>query len=170
MIRRTALSLLLVMGPLALGAVGCGEEPPNTPPPAPPTPPPPPPVAQPYTPLPEYITIRDRIEFETDSAVLLPQSYPIIDDVVVVLKENPQIHVVEIQGHTDTDGDPKENLLLSENRARSVMAYIVSRGIDARRLTVRGFGDRIPVRPNDSEPNKLQNRRVEFRIVKQGPT
>jgi OOP family OmpA-OmpF porin len=151
---------------LALLAVpGCkAEAKVNTPPP----PPPPPPVAAPApAPLPDYITVRERIEFETDSAVLLAQSLPILDEVIQVMRDNPQITLVEIGGHTDTTGDPDANLLLSEQRAQSVKAYFISKGIAENRMRVRGFGQTVPVQSNDTPDGRLQNRRVEFRIVKQ---
>jgi outer membrane protein OmpA-like peptidoglycan-associated protein len=134
------------------------------------TPPPPPatvPTPAPAVPLPDYITVRERIEFETDSAVLLATSLPILDEVIQVMKDNPQITLVEIGGHTDTTGDADANLLLSEQRAQSVKAYFISKGIAEQRMRVRGFGQTVPVASNDTPDGRLQNRRVEFRIVKQ---
>ena len=116
----------------------------------------------------EMIKISDRIQFETGNAVLLPASYPVLNQVVKVMNDNPHIQVVQIEGHTDTVGDEKENLLLSQQRAESVRAYLISQGIDGNRLTARGFGQRVPVVGNDSEMGRLQNRRVEFRIIEQG--
>ena len=116
----------------------------------------------------EMIKISDRIQFETGNAVLLPASYPVLNQVVKVMNDNPHIQVVQIEGHTDTVGDEKENLLLSQQRAESVRAYLISQGIDGNRLTARGFGQRVPVVSNDSEVGRLQNRRVEFRIIEQG--
>ena len=133
----------------------------------PPPDPPPPPAAPPPAPLPDYITISDRIQFETGNAVLLPQSYPILNEVVEVLKKNPQITLIEIGGHTDSVGDEHENLLLSQQRAESVRTYLVSQGIAFNRMRAMGYGERVPVASNDDEHGRLQNRRVEFRIVKQ---
>jgi OOP family OmpA-OmpF porin len=153
---------------LAATLAGCSEEPPPQPPPPPaPVPPPPPPAPAPR--LPEYITVTERIEFETDKDILLEHSKVILtNQVVSVLKANPQIRLVEIGGHTDSTGDPDYNLLLSENRAKSVMAYLISQGIEPSRLRVRGYGDTIPVQKNTTEAGKQENRRVEFRIVEQG--
>lgn len=117
----------------------------------------------------EYITITDRIEFETDSAVLLPISFPVLDlQVAEVLKKNPHILKVEIQGHTDSTGNDNENLVLSENRAKSCMVYLISKGITVGRLSARGFGARVPVATNDTPEGREKNRRVEFRIAEQG--
>ncbi len=136
-----------------------------------PPPPPPQPVAVPPPPAPRmaFITISDRIQFETGNAVLLPTSLPILNQVVKVMTDNPQILLVQIEGHTDNVGDEKENLLLSQQRAESVRAYLLSQGIAADRLRAMGFGERIPVVGNDTEVGRLQNRRVEFRIIKQAP-
>jgi OmpA-OmpF porin, OOP family len=148
--------------PLALGTA-CSK----------PAPPPPPPQPQPVVvqpapaPLPQYITIRDRIEFETNKAILLPQSFPVLDDVVDQLKRNPQITLVEIGGHTDSVGNKEDNLRLSQERCEAVRVYLVSRGIELARLRAVGHGDQVPVATNDNEEGRFKNRRVEFRIVNQ---
>ena len=141
-----------------------------------PAPPPPPPQPQPVVvqpapaPLPQYITIKDRIEFETNKAILLPQSFPVLDDVVDQLKRNPQITSVEIGGHTDSVGNKEDNLRLSQERAESVRVYLVSKGVELARLRAMGYGDKVPVATNDNEEGRFKNRRVEFRIVEQGGT
>ena len=144
--------------------IGCSAEIKTTEPPPPPTQPPPPP---PPAPLPQTITIRDRIEFETDKAILLPQSLPILDDVVDVMKKNPQIQLIEIGGHTDNVGDDNANELLSQQRAESVRTYIASKGVEMARMLARGYGERVPIADNATEEGRLKNRRVEFRIMKQ---
>ena len=117
----------------------------------------------------QEITVSERIQFETDKAVLLPQSKVVLGEVVRVLQQNPQIRLVEIGGHTDSTGDSGKNLLLSDQRAHSVRDFLISQGVDGNRLRARGYGDRVPVANNETEQGKLQNRRVEFRIVEQGP-
>jgi OmpA-OmpF porin, OOP family len=155
-------------GLLLLFVVGCEAKveikspPPPPPAPAPPPPPPPPPKI-------DYITVSERIQFETDSAILLAQSQVVLGEVVRVLKDNPHIKLVEIGGHTDSTGDSSKNLLLSQDRAESVRAYLMSQGIDGNRMRARGFGDRVPVATNSTPQGREQNRRVEFRIVDQGP-
>jgi len=152
---------------LLLAMAGCHAEATVGPPPPPPPPPAPLPPPPPPAPAPEYITINDRIEFETGNAVLLPQSFPVLDQVVKILTDRPYIQLVEIQGHTDDTGDQGRNLLLSEQRAQSVRVYLISKGIAAERLRVRGFGARVPVADNNSPAGREKNRRVEFRIVTQ---
>lgn len=152
---------------LALAAAtGCHAEAtvttqPTAPPPTQAAPPPPP------APLPQMITIRDRIEFETDKAILLPQSLPILDEVVDVMKKNPQIQLIEVGGHTDNVGDDTANELLSQQRAESVRTYLASKGVEMARMLARGYGERVPIADNSTEEGRLKNRRVEFRIMKQ---
>ena len=145
----------------------CGADPPTTPPPPPPAAPAPVVVA-PAPRLPDYITVSERIQFETNKAILKDFSKIILNEVVRTMKENPQIMMVEVGGHTDSDGDDDSNLMLSENRSKSVIAYLISQGIGPHRLKARGFGETVPVAPNDTVAGKAANRRVEFRIVDQG--
>jgi len=111
------------------------------------------------------IVINERIEFETDKAVLLPESAPIVDAVAKLLEEHPEVTVLEVGGHTDELGDASKNNTLSLNRARAVVAAILQRGIVASRVVARGYG---PSRPlvKEKTPEALQkNRRVEFKIL-----
>lgn len=157
------LLMAAVAGCKAKAQVNVGpEQPPPPPPPPAPTPAPAP------APAPQYITISDRIEFETGNAVLLPKSWPILDQVADTLAKGPHIQLVEIQGHTDDTGDAGKNLLLSEDRAKSVRAYLISKGTAAPRLSVRGFGATVPLGTNATPEGREKNRRVEFRIVNQG--
>jgi OOP family OmpA-OmpF porin len=137
-----------------------GEAPPPVVTPTEPEPPPPP-----EEPTPELIELRDKIQFETDSAVLLPQSKTVLDDVVKNLQDHPEITKVRIEGHTDSTSTPEHNQTLSEQRAASVKTYLVSKGIAPGRLTTQGFGQDKPVGDNDTEDGRFQNRRVEFHIV-----
>ena len=147
----------------------CSAEPPTTPPPGPPQQPAPTPVAPtPLPRLPDYITVSQRIQFETNKAILKDFSKVTLLEVVKVMKENPQIKMVEVGGHTDSDGTDDDNLILSEDRAKAVVAYLISQTIEPHRLKARGFGETVPVQPNDTVEGKAQNRRVEFRIVDQG--
>ncbi|MFN3343494.1 MAG: OmpA family protein, partial [Flavobacteriales bacterium] len=108
-------------------------------------------------------TIKD-ILFASNSYELSAASKFVIDQFIVFLKENPNIKIA-IHGHTDDRGVPAENLKLSDNRAKAVMDYIVSKGVAANRLSAQGFGQNKPKAPNTSEENRRQNRRTEFVIV-----
>jgi outer membrane protein OmpA-like peptidoglycan-associated protein len=154
---------------LVVAAFGCRAQASVTTEPAPPPPPPPATVAQPAPepPLPDYITIREQIQFETNKAVLLPQSFPILDEVAKVMIDNPRIELIEIGGHTDGDGDENDNLLLSQARCETVRSYLVTKGVALSRMLARGYGERVPLADNSTEEGKFRNRRVEFRIMKQ---
>jgi OOP family OmpA-OmpF porin len=137
-----------------------GEAPPPT---ATPTEPAPAPTVEPKE---EVIELRDKVQFETDSAVLLPQSKTVLDEVVTNLKEHPEILKVRIEGHTDSTSTPEHNQTLSEERAASVKTYLVSKGIAGDRLTTKGFGQDKAIGDNNTEDGRFQNRRVEFHIEK----
>lgn len=102
--------------------------------------------------------------FETAKYDLKPESKAELDKLVAFLKSNTTIKG-ELSGHTDNVGDKKMNLTLSQNRAKSVYDYLVTAGIDAKRLTYKGYGDTRPKVKNDSDINRAMNRRTEFKIL-----
>lgn len=105
------------------------------------------------------------INFETAKAVILPESYPILDEAAKILKENPTIRV-EIGGHTDSRGSASYNQKLSQERAEAVRLYLIqNHSIESNRLLAKGYGESQPVAPNDTEENMAKNRRVEFTIL-----
>jgi outer membrane protein OmpA-like peptidoglycan-associated protein/tetratricopeptide (TPR) repeat protein len=103
------------------------------------------------------------INFATNSSTLTPESKSIIDGFIEFLIENPHVKV-EIQGHTDDVGNDKDNLILSDNRARSVYEYLIENGIIPARLSYKGYGESKPLVPNTSEENRAKNRRTVFVI------
>ncbi len=107
------------------------------------------------------IRITQQIHFEFNKAVIRPESFPILDAVVQVLKDNPKI-TLEVQGHTDNVGGVAYNLKLSSARADSVRKYLVSHGTDSSRLVSKGYGLSQPIVPNTSAANRALNRRVQF--------
>jgi OOP family OmpA-OmpF porin len=109
----------------------------------------------------ETLSRTGNIYFRTASARLQDDSYPLLKTVVDIVRRCPQLKVV-IAGYTDSDGLPDSNRVLSEARARSVMDHLIAAGIDARQLTVVGYGEERPVAPNDTAYNKSLNRRIEF--------
>jgi len=106
----------------------------------------------------------EEILFETDSYILSSDSKFILDQFVKFLNENPGV-TVTIQGHTDDLGDNTHNKELSASRAKSVMDYLISKGIKAARLKSAGFGEDKPKVPNSSSENRAQNRRTDFLIT-----
>lgn len=105
--------------------------------------------------------VLNNVYFEQGSFIMQKESYTELDKIVTILKANPQTKI-EIDGHTDNTGDPRLNLALSENRAKVILNYLVSKRIEEARLQFKGYGGTKPVAPNDSEENKKKNRRVEI--------
>lgn len=106
------------------------------------------------------------INFEVAKSDLLPESYPIIDQVARILTDNPSVKI-EVQGHTDSDGSSSYNQRLSEARANSVRDYLINyQGISPDRLLARGYGEgRLMISPERNRDDKRMNRRVEFHII-----
>lgn len=101
------------------------------------------------------------INFDVDQASIKPESMGTLNMIVSVLKDNPEIKF-QVGGHTDNSGTPAHNLTLSQQRADAVKAQLISMGIDAARLSTKGFGDTKPISDNVTIEGKANNRRVEF--------
>lgn len=96
--------------------------------------------------------------------MLTKDSYDALDEVVRIMKED-KTYKLKITGHTDNVGTPEHNMKLSKDRAQAVENYLESKGLDADRFIVIGFGQTRPVASNDTKAGKAKNRRVEFTIV-----
>jgi outer membrane protein OmpA-like peptidoglycan-associated protein len=105
-----------------------------------------------------------RIQFKYKSAALSKKSKIVLDGIVKILKENPELQVL-IEGYTSSDGNPRNHLRLSLERAESVKEYLVLNGIKAKRLKAAGFGDENPLNKNKTEAERAINRRVELKIT-----
>jgi OmpA-OmpF porin, OOP family len=112
------------------------------------------------------LEILDKIYFETAKAIIKPISFPILDAVAATLKGNPQILLVEVQGHADERGDDDYNMRLTEDRAAAVKTYLTEHGVEADRLQSHGYGETKPVCPQHNESCWSKNRRVEFIILR----
>jgi OmpA-OmpF porin, OOP family len=108
--------------------------------------------------------ILEDVNYETGKAVLKPESYPALDELVALLVRKDDERI-EIGGHTDNVGKPDKNKLLSMERAKSVMAYVISKGIDPNRLVAKGYGQTVPIASNKTAAGKAQNRRTEVKIL-----
>jgi len=129
--------------------------------------PPPPPALVEATTTGAQIDVPGTIEFDRDKASMhhtLPGTQDTLDNVRKILVANPQITKLRIEGHTDSDGLETANQSLSERRAQLVLKWLVSKGIDEKRLVAVGCAAKDPLVPNTSEPNKQKNRRTEFDI------
>jgi outer membrane protein OmpA-like peptidoglycan-associated protein len=102
--------------------------------------------------------------YEVDSFTLKIVSEAELNKVVKFLQQNPHIKI-EISGHTDNTGNPDYNQVLSENRAKTVTAYLIASAIDAGRIVSKGYGMNMPVASNDTEEGRAQNRRTELKII-----
>jgi outer membrane protein OmpA-like peptidoglycan-associated protein len=140
-------------------------------PPKPPEPPkeepPPPPKPKRVEVTADKIVIHEKIQFDLNKATIKSDSHELLGEIVDVFKENPHIKKVSIEGHTDDQGADAYNKKLSDQRAKSVLDYLVEKGIDAGRLTSKGFGETKPIATNDTPEGQEQNRRVEFIITEQ---
>jgi outer membrane protein OmpA-like peptidoglycan-associated protein len=104
------------------------------------------------------------VRFITATATLLDESKPILDEIADILLNNPNIKV-KIAGYTDSDGNEKTNLILSQYRADTVREYLIKKGVNPNNLKAIGYGEAKPLVENNSEENKQINRRVEFIIL-----
>ena len=104
------------------------------------------------------------IHFPFNSSELEAGAKAVVDQLLDFLNENPTINI-QVQGHTDNIGNDASNLALSENRAESVYRYLIEKGIEAKRLTYKGFGKSMPVASNDTEAGRAENRRTVFVIT-----
>ncbi|MFZ5889452.1 MAG: OmpA family protein [Myxococcota bacterium] len=112
------------------------------------------------------IEIAEQVQFETGTAVIKPESDRILSAVLKVLRDHPELELIRVEGHTDDRGTPELNRRLSQERATSVVSWLVSHGIVAARLVAKGYGPDRPIDENTSEAGRARNRRVEFRILR----
>jgi outer membrane protein OmpA-like peptidoglycan-associated protein len=110
------------------------------------------------------VNLPDGVTFDVGSATLNPTFRTTLDKVAESLIQYPN-SLVDVYGHTDSTGSDAFNQTLSENRARTVMNYLMSRGVPAARLKSQGFGETMPVASNDTPEGRAKNRRVEIKIV-----
>ena len=152
------------------------------PPPPPPAPEPPPPPPAPTPPPPEpvkaigrvnvtdsKIEIKEQIQFEQGKSVIRNESFALMDEIAKAIKDNDKIKKVLVEGHTSADGDAAVNMRLSDERAKSVMKGLIERGVDAKRLSAKGFGITKPIGDNSDPAGRVKNRRVEFTITDPAP-
>jgi outer membrane protein OmpA-like peptidoglycan-associated protein len=113
----------------------------------------------------DQLQILDQVKFVTGSAKLSPASNKLLDNIARVMLAHLEIWKVKIEGHTDNVGNPEKNRKLSQDRAASVVAYLVKKGVAPERLEAIGHGDTQPIEDNSTAKGRAQNRRVEFNIV-----
>ena len=114
------------------------------------------------------IAIKHQVQFVVNNAQILPESYGLLAEVADLIARTPALKRLEVQGHTDNAGAPDYNQTLSDNRAKAVRQWLLDHGIDANRLTAKGYGETKPLVPNLTATMKGKNRRVQF-IITDGP-
>ncbi|MCO4748196.1 MAG: OmpA family protein [Proteobacteria bacterium] len=117
----------------------------------------------------DAIRITDKIYFDSGRATIKSRSNDLLDEIAEIFINNKQISKVEIAGHTDSQGGDDSNLALSQARAEAVLAYLTEKGVEAGRLTAKGYGETKPIADNKRSSGRAQNRRVEFTILEQTP-
>jgi outer membrane protein OmpA-like peptidoglycan-associated protein len=123
----------------------------------------------------DKIELNEQIFFDSGKATIKAVSFGTLDQVATVLNTTPRILRIRVEGHTDDVGDDKKNLQLSKDRAASVMAYLVKKGIDPARLSSEGYGEDSPLidpkglKKKDLNDARAQNRRVEIKILELAP-
>ena len=141
-------------------------------------PPPPPPKPKVVVERPKRVEVQDnrivineKIQFDFNKATIKPESDSLMQEIINVIKENPHIKKLAIEGHTSSEGSDKYNLKLSDKRAKAVMDYLVKKGELAKEMfTAKGFGEGKPIAEESTEEGKEKNRRVEFNITEQDVT
>jgi len=117
------------------------------------------------------ILIQGKVVFDTGKATIRPESDSLMQEIIKVIKENPHIKKIAIEGHTSSEGSDKHNMKLSDKRAKAVMDYLVTKGgLDKAMFTAKGFGESKQISDESTEEGKEKNRRVEFNITEQDIT
>jgi len=113
---------------------------------------------------PNTTMILRNVFFDVDKATLRPESVQELNKLVETLNNNPNLKI-QLSGHTDSDGNDDHNMVLSDNRAKAVVDYLIKKGIKADRLTWKGYGETQPIQPNDTAEHKQDNRRTEVKVL-----
>lgn len=108
--------------------------------------------------------VLENVTFETGKADLKPESFVVLDELVEYLKRKSDERI-EVGGHTDNVGKADANIVLSQNRANTVRAYLLMKGIDSERVTARGYGMTEPIAENTTAEGRQMNRRTEVKIL-----
>jgi len=115
------------------------------------------------------LEILETVFFRSGKAVIESRSFPLLNNVVEVLKAHPEILKLNIEGHTDSQGNDLANKKLSQRRAEAVRVYLIGQGLEEARLSAQGYGEERPIESNQSAKGRAANRRVEFMIPEEAP-
>lgn len=109
-----------------------------------------------------------RVYFAPKKADIPKEAKALLKEIVVVLKEHPEIERVLIEGHSDSQGSAKQKQKISEERARVVADFLIAQGVEPSRLVPVGYGDDCPIADNKTKEGREKNRRVELRVLEEG--
>ncbi len=115
--------------------------------------------------LPKTYTLKD-VRFDTNRATLKPESYKSLNELAEFMLLKKSL-IIELAGHTDSEGEEEANQILSQKRAEAVRNYLIKKGVSPKRMTAAGYGETQPIATNSTEQGKALNRRTEVRIIKQ---
>ncbi len=104
------------------------------------------------------------LEFATAKDIIKPKSFPSLNDLAKIMKEHATDWKLKLSGHTDNDGTPEKNMVLSEKRAKAVKNYLVKKGVKADNIITEWFGQTVPIADNSTPAGKQKNRRVEMKV------
>jgi len=104
------------------------------------------------------------LQFESGKSIIITSSYALLDNLIEIMTLKPTMKI-EIAGHTDSDGDDANNLVLSQQRADAVKDYLIKKGIASNRIVAHGYGESQPVAENTTVSGKQQNRRTEIKVL-----
>jgi OmpA-OmpF porin, OOP family len=116
------------------------------------------------------VRVLQQVHFAFGTAQILPESFPVLQEVADYLKANKAIKKMAVEGHTDNKGSPDLNKRLSQERANSVMNWLVQHGVENGRVEAHGYGMEKPIEDNDTDAGRAKNRRVEFHILEEEDT
>jgi outer membrane protein OmpA-like peptidoglycan-associated protein len=119
----------------------------------------------------DRIEIKEKIQFKANEAVIEEVSFPLLEEIASVIRENPHIRRLRVEGHASSEGDAAVNQSLSEARAEAVKEHLVTRGkVSESVLESKGYGASKPIADNETDEGREQNRRVELNILEQDKT
>lgn len=106
----------------------------------------------------------NNLEFETGKDIIRPKSFPPLNELAALMKQHPD-WILTLSGHTDNQGNPQSNMILSEKRSKSVAKYLIKKGVKAENIITEWFGDTKPIADNNTPQGRQKNRRVEMKIT-----
>ena len=116
-----------------------------------------------------WIFLSEKLKFADGGSALAPNSAALIGELAGLLRRRTDLKIVEIGGHTGSEGGEKQNMRLSEQRANAVRTALIEAGIEGERLQAVGYGETLPIESNRTAAGRAANARIEFRVVDPAP-